>query len=94
MLFTTYCLNISKAISVVALISSPVAVANTRATEIAHVAISPNFNVEAKSSSELLSAINTSSNILVMNNALDLPIPKTEMGRKLLEHEEKYCLVE
>lgn len=87
------CSNISKAISVAALISSPCAIANTRTMEIAHFNTLADFTVKTKITGKLINTANTSRNFLVKPLTFAIadgfPIPRTEIGRKLLEHRRK-----
>ena len=86
---TNYLSNISKAISVVALMSSPCAIANTRSMEIAHVSTFANFTEETKIIGDLIYTTDISRNynaeFLPLIIADDFPAPRTEIGRKLLE---------
>lgn len=87
------CSNISKAISVAALISSPYAIANTRTEDIARFNTLAEVTVKTKTSAKLLNRAKISGTFLVNSRTFsvadDFPKPKTEIGRKLLEHRRK-----
>lgn len=72
---------------------SPCSIANTRITEIAHFTTLANFTEKTKITGELVNTINTSRHFSVKSRTFAIadgfPTPRTEIGRKLLEHRRK-----
>lgn len=85
--------NIPEFILVSALMGSPCVSANTLATESVFATTSTNFSVKIEIKGAFVYTTNTSRRFLMNSNvtaiADGLPTPRTEIGRKLLEHRKK-----
>lgn len=85
--------NIPEFILVSALMGSPCVSANTLATESVFATTPTKYSVKIVSKGELVYTTNTSRHLLINSDAtvidVSLPTPRTEIGRKLLEHRKK-----